>query len=118
MTSQALHSWRIMLGATLSMAAFAAAAQTQTMRCRNDLAQSGDSKAAVLQKCGEPVAKDSFCKPVERPVDPVTQRPVPGPSVCEAVDEWTYNPGSGQFLTIVRFESGVLRSIRYGDRVK
>jgi hypothetical protein len=34
------------------------------------------------------------------------------------VDEWTFNPGYGQFMTTLRFESGKLVSITYGDRVK
>jgi hypothetical protein len=38
-------------------------------------------------------------------------------SWCEAVDEWTYNPGYGQFFTTLRFESGALKSIKYGARV-
>jgi hypothetical protein len=36
---------------------------------------------------------------------------------CETVDEWTYNPGSGQFFTALRFERGALSSIKYGARV-
>lgn len=91
-------------------------AQAQTFRCKNDLAQVGDAKAAVLHKCGEPMLKDSFCKPVEQQAAP--NAPRPRVNVCESVDEWTYNPGSGQFMTILRFESGTLRAVRYGDRVK
>ncbi len=36
---------------------------------------------------------------------------------CEKVDEWSYRPGSGQFITILQFEQGKLVSIRYGDRI-
>jgi hypothetical protein len=92
-------------------------AQAQPMRCRNDLAQVGDHKASVLQKCGEPASKDSFCKPA----DPLGT-PAGAASVvvlpCERVDEWTYIPGYGQFITTLRFEANTLKSIRYGDRVK
>lgn len=96
-------------------------AQAQSMRCKNDLANVGEGKASVLQKCGEPVHRESFCKPVAQ-----TPAPSPGPggttvvnvTPCETVDEWTYNPGRGQFLTILRFESGRLAGISYGDRVK
>ncbi|MGY4827280.1 DUF2845 domain-containing protein [Sphaerotilaceae bacterium SBD11-9] len=92
-------------------------AQTQSMRCSNDLANLGDNKASVLQKCGTPVAKDSFCKPVDRSsVTSEQDRAVVLP--CETVDEWTYNPGRGQFMTTLRFESGKLTAITYGDRVK
>lgn len=98
----------------------ASPAQAQAMRCKNDLAQVGDGKASVLHKCGEPVFKDSFCKPVERQTVPGNgQAPVTvNVLACEQVEEWTYNPGRGQFMTILRFEAGTLRSIAYGDRVK
>jgi len=80
----------------------------------------GDSKGNVLFKCGEPMFKDSFLKPTQQVISssnhksriilhPVTQ--------CESIDEWTYNPGSGQFLTTLQFERGVLISIKYGARI-
>jgi hypothetical protein len=105
----------LLLGA---VAAMPAAAQTSTFRCQNDLVALGDAKSSVQLKCGQPVLRDSFCKPGD-------QRPLPRDgsklvinSVCETVDEWTYNPGYGQFMTTLRFESGKLVAISYGDRVK
>ena len=97
------------------MGAFSASAQS--LKCKNDFSQIGDSKAAIVQKCGEPIYKDSFCKPVDANVRPGATGTVVAPP-CETVDEWTYNPGYGQFMTTLRFESGVLKSVRYGDRVK
>lgn len=96
-------------------------AQAQSMRCKNDLANVGEGKASVLQKCGEPVHRESFCKPVARTQD--TTGGAGGKTIvnitpCETVDEWTYNPGRGQFMTTLRFESGRLTAITYGDRVK
>lgn len=100
--------------------AFQAHADTRSFRCQRDLVKLGDGKASALSKCGEPVSKDSFCKKTDSQV-------LPSPSgssttvvnaACETVDEWTYNPGRGQFMTTLRFESGVLTAIRYGDRVK
>ena len=78
-----------------------------SLRCQGDLAQIRDSKAAMLQNCGEPFFTESFCKPTDQIFLP-----------CQLVEEWAYNPGSGQFITILRFEAGVVRSIRYGERVK
>lgn len=94
--------------------------QAQSMRCKNDLANVGDNKASVLQKCGEPVQQDSFCKPVEKTPGGTAANgsTIVNVSPCEKVDEWTYNPGRGQFMTTLRFESGKLTSITYGDRVK
>ena len=115
--------------ATLALfAALAAAmvfphgASAQSFRCKNkDLVNIGDGKAMVLIKCGEPVVRDSFC----RGIDPSRLRATaPGSSVtvlvpsCEAVEEWTYNPGYGQFWTTLQFESGNLKAIKYGDWVK
>lgn len=96
-------------------------AQAQSMRCKNDLANVGEAKASVLQKCGEPVHRESFCKPAARPQE--TTGGTGGTTIvnvmpCETVDEWTYNPGRGQFMTTLRFESGRLTAITYGDRVK
>jgi hypothetical protein len=107
-------------------------ASAQSLRCKGDLAQIGNSKGTILQKCGEPVMKDSFCKPVQETVAgaPVVTPAVPGTSgntssvttnvtvnTCQQVEEWTYNPGYGQFMTMLLFEGGSLKSIRYGDRV-
>jgi hypothetical protein len=97
----------------------ATTAQAQSFRCKNDLANVGEAKAAVFQKCGEPVFKDSFCKPANYLRSPAMAGAANVVVVaCETVDEWTYNPGYGQFMTTLRFESGRLESIRYGDRVK
>jgi hypothetical protein len=84
----------------------------------------GAAKSSALLKCGEPVVKDSFCKPAAKLTDdkvvgvPSDTIAVVRSTSCETVDEWTYNPGYGQFMTTLRFESGKLTSITYGDRVK
>ena len=101
------------------------AASAQSLRCKGDLAQIGNSRGTILQKCGEPVMKDSFCKARQ---DVITTAPVTTQSAtagsttvtinnCEQVEEWTYNPGYGQFMTMLLFEGGSLTKIRYGDRV-
>lgn len=103
-------------------AALPAAAQTDTrnFRCQNDLVSLGESPSAVQLKCGAPVLKDRFCQAHEGRVvlTPQGEKRVLGRGGCEWVDEWTYNPGYGQFMTTLRFESGKLTAIRYGERVK
>lgn len=95
-------------------------ASAQSLRCKNDTVNVGDMRASVIQRCGEPLMKDTFCKPVE----PQTyQRTGPGATVviaspCRNVDEWTYNPGYGQFMTTLQIEAGIVTAIKYGDRVK
>ena len=103
-------------------------ASAQSLRCKGDLAQIGNSKGTILQKCGEPVMKDTFCKPTQDTVSSstVVTPAQPGSAnrttnitvnTCQQVEEWTYNPGYGQFMTMLLFEGGSLKSIRYGDRV-
>ena len=99
-------------------------ASAQSLRCKGDLAQIGNSKGTILQKCGEPVMKDSFCKPAQEtvtgaPILSGNRTNVTNVTVnsCVQVEEWTYNPGYGQFMTMLLFEGGSLASIRYGERV-
>lgn len=99
---------------------YPACASAQYLRCKNDTINVGDMRVAVLQRCGEPVAKDSYCKPE----DPKSvQRNASGSNVvvvmpCRNVDQWTYNPGYGQFMTTLEFEGEKVVAIKYGDRVK
>jgi hypothetical protein len=107
------------VSAALLLTAAAASAQTRSFRCKNDLVNLGDSKASVLQKCGEPVVKDTFCKPVENvPPQTTSGGAVVQINTCRDVDQWTYNPGRGQFMTSLQFEAGQLTAIQYGERAK
>ena len=106
----------------------AISASAQSLRCKGDFAQIGNSKGTILQKCGEPMLKDSFCRPAQ-PAANADNTFMAGNTgnagnttnitvnACVNVDEWTYNPGFGQFMTMLQFEAGELKSIRYGDRV-
>lgn len=108
---------------------FFTGASAQSLRCKGDLAQIGNSKGTILQKCGEPVMKDTFCKatpdtvPSSTVVTPNTAGSTASTTTnvtintCQQVEEWTYNPGYGQFMTMLLFEGGSLKSIRYGERV-
>ena len=106
----------------------ASAAHANVTRCNNGLVSVGDSKPAVLQKCGDPSYKDSYCKPGSggggaiAPVTGAGGRPrsmVVGNGVpaCVVIDEWTYVPNPGEFMTTMRFEAGAVTTIISGDRV-
>jgi len=99
-------------------AAFCTTANAESFRCNGDLAQIGEYKASVLYKCGQPFFAESYCKPrgAIRADPPDDMRWVVLP--CEQWDSWAYNPGSGQFITILHFREGILASISYGDRVQ
>jgi hypothetical protein len=115
LTKFAHHS----LALPVTLLVVSASAHAQSLRCKNDFVSLGDSKASVLQKCGEPILKDDFCKPVEAAASTngSSKSTVVNLNTCQKVDEWTYNPGRGQFMTSLQFESGKLVLIKYGDRV-
>lgn len=102
------------------LACGASAAHAQSLKCRSETIGVGQTRAAVLQKCGEPKVRDSFCKPAAELPAPVVAPGATSVNVlpCEKVDEWTYDPGYGQFMTTLRLESGKVTAITYGDRVK
>jgi hypothetical protein len=95
-------------------------AQAETLRCTGGSAAEGDSRVAVLYKCGQPLLKDSFCAPVYYGPDailvpePWASRAVP----CQQIDEWLYDRGPGNMAATLRFRGGVLQSIRYGRSPK
>lgn len=103
---------------SLLLLGLSATAGAQSLRCSSATIGIGEPRSGVLQKCGEPVSRDSFCKPV----DPQSvAASTPGTAVvlpCEKIDEWTYNPGYGQFITTLRLEAGKVTAVSYGDRVK
>lgn len=100
--------------ASALLAAFPWVTAAQSLKCGNDFTQLGMSKLDVLQKCGQPLATDSFCKPADPARPPAQNAAAP----CEKVEELLYNPGYGQFMTVLRFESGTLKEVRYGDRAR
>jgi hypothetical protein len=106
------------LSAAAVLLGLSASAGAQSLRCSSATIGVGEPRSGVLQKCGEPIARDSFCKPV----DPQSvAASAPGTAVvlpCEKIDEWTYNPGYGQFITTLRLEAGKVTAVTYGDRVK
>ncbi|MES2676643.1 MAG: DUF2845 domain-containing protein [Pseudomonadota bacterium] len=105
--------------ATLSLTTFfiAGMANAESLRCKGDIVDIGDTKAEVIVKCGQPELIDSYC---EKSAKKIRQSDGTLTLVesCENVDVWTYNPGKGQFWTNLYFAEGELREMRYGDRVK
>ena len=103
-----------------SMPMFCLPAAAETLRCDGDLARAGDTKVSVLRKCGEPYFAESLCIPTLQStlIAGASDSDRPVPLQCVVVEDWTYNPGSGQFLTTLRFEQGVVTSIKFGARIR
>lgn len=94
----------------------AAPAQAESLRCNGSSAGEGDSRLALLHKCGPPLLAQSFCAPV---VYGPTLQPVPSPFVgvvvpCRPIEEWVYDRGPGFLMATVRLRDGRIESIRYG----
>ena len=91
-------------------------AHAESLRCNGYSTEVGDSRLAVLYKCGEPLLRDAYCAPV---FYQSTLQPVPEPFAsvfvpCQLIDEWVYDRGPGNLIATVRFRSGVVQSIKYG----
>jgi hypothetical protein len=104
------------LSACVFLCAFSLASNAESLRCKGDIVQVGDTKSEVTVKCGDPEMTDSFCEKFQQKI-----RNSDGTfsffQSCENVDIWTYNPGKGQFWTNLYFAQGKLREMRYGKRV-
>lgn len=98
-------------------------ASAQSLSCGGRLSGVGDSKYAVVQKCGDPVSREFVCVPRPQVVwIPSQYSGGPAQQVvtqqCVPMEDWTYYRGEGTFLGIVRFFNGTVESVRDGDRVR
>lgn len=100
----------------LAAAALPFAAHAESLRCNGQSTQAGDSRLSVLHKCGEPLLKDAYCAPVYHvPSYQLVPPHLVGIAVpCQPVEEWLYDRGPGNLMATVRFQAGVVHSIRYG----
>ena len=107
---------QLLLLAGVLAAALPGPALAESLRCPNGIAAEGDSRLAVMYKCGEPVLRDNYCAPVYysgsiNPVpDPIASLFVP----CIYTEEWLYERGPGELLAAVRIRGGKVQSITYG----
>ena len=92
-------------------------AQAESLRCNGHLVSEGDTRLSVLHRCGQPVLSDTRCSPVY-----VAGRrtPLPDPlaalvAPCVPLEDWLYERGPGYLTATVRFRSGVVQAILYGQ---
>jgi hypothetical protein len=83
----------------LILTCLAGAAQADTLRCGSQLVGIGDRSFEVLQKCGEPRARDL----IGYSLGPSDRREY-------SIEEWVYGPDNGM-LSILTFEGNRLRQI-------
>ena len=89
------------LALILLLASNGATAST-TLRCGNGLVSTGSTTNEVLQKCGEPMARDML--------GTVMRTGNYGESYELQVEEWSYAPRNGMYQ-FLRFEGGRLVNV-------
>lgn len=97
-------------------AALPTGAHAESLRCQNGIAAEGDSRLAVVYKCGQPVLRDNYCAAVyySGSVNAVPEQ-IAGLYVpCVYTEEWLYERGPGELLAVVRLRGGKVQSITYG----
>jgi hypothetical protein len=116
--STGLTAMRALLGSCVAalIALAAPAARAESLRCYGHIVSEGDSRLALLYKCGQPLLADTFCAPVYyAPTYQIVPEPFASMVVpCQQVEEWLYDRGPGNLMATVRIRSGVVQSITYG----
>jgi hypothetical protein len=77
--------------------------------CDDRVLSTGDTKADVLTKCGEPFYRTSHDEELRVPLDDTRSR-----EITVTVEEWTYNFGPQRFMRIITFRNGKVSDIRTG----
>jgi hypothetical protein len=107
---------------------FGSVETASAFRCGTQLVGEGDTRAEVIQKCGEPTFVDSWEEElVQRDFgavpdyDPRTGRYEGSRQpflvkIQVKIELWTYNLGPTQFTRYLRFENGILREITTGAK--
>ncbi len=102
----------------LSAAAVLAAlpVQAESLACSAGTVSEGDSRLALIYKCGPPMLADAHCSPVYQAG---ARHPVPvwlaAPHLpCLVTERLLYERGEGRLVAVVNLHAGVVRSISYG----
>jgi hypothetical protein len=85
-------------------------AHADSFSCKGGIISTGDRKADVMAKCGEPDFRDSHQEEVTQRLDTTAHQ-----RVYITVEEWTYNLGPSQFMRIVVLQNGTVTEIRTGN---
>jgi hypothetical protein len=108
-----MNNWQLSFAGFI-LSALPLAACAESLRCSNGIAAEGDSRLAVISKCGQPDLRDGYCAPVYYN-GTVVPGALPYAYVpCIYTEEWVYERGPGAFMATVRIRDGRVQSISYG----
>ncbi len=94
----------ILAASVLALCLVPATAHAEKLRCGNRLVRAGDTRTAVLQKCGEPLSKDILGVDTHR-----RYRYGAVVTTERVVEEWVYR--DRQMLRTLYFRGGILVNI-------
>jgi hypothetical protein len=97
--------------AGLSFLLATSAAWADSFRCGSKLVTVGETGAAVVEKCGEPVSKETITEDVMVRNANGTMRKT---GETTAYEMWRYARGRNQYPAILTVRDGVVRSIEFG----
>lgn len=79
----------------------------QAMRCGDKLVYTGDSQYTIIQKCGEPQAKESY----EEMSPLYNQAGYQIGTTTNVVERWIYQRSPADFQYTLIFDAGILKDI-------
>ena len=94
----------------------------KTLRCQGRLVYLGDTKAIVLDKCGDPDKIDQWEEDHNSYISQIYDyekeqyikpKLIKGPILME---RWTYNMGSNKFIRYLHFQNGELTKIETDEK--
>lgn len=85
-------------------------AYTATMDCEGGIISSGDTRADLLAKCGEPDSKESHAEEISERIGTGIRQ-----HVYVTVEDWTYDFGQNRLQRIVTLKNGTVTYIRTGN---
>jgi len=97
-------------------------AAEKTLRCQGRLVYLGDTKAKVLDKCGDPDQLDQWEEDHNSYISQIydygkeqyiAPKLIKGPILME---RWTYNMGSNKFIRYLYFQNGELTKIEMDEK--
>ena len=92
------------------------------LRCQGRLVSVGDTKATVLNKCGQPDKRDQWEEDpngtIAQIYDYKTDRYIAPKRIEQPIqmERWTYILGSNKFIRYLYFQNGELIKIETGER--
>lgn len=93
---------------------YAAQANADGLRCGSRLVLTGDTRASVRNKCGDP-ADVTHSTRVKRPSFVFHGRLYHGEEAVVDVENWIYNFGPNRFMQRVRFVDGIVEDVESLD---